>query len=78
VAVDHGGREVDELAVIDPRAVAQHLERNTFVDPMAFHQDPLGPLDQRTATERALQIVIFREPAQHDVDRALPILNIII
>jgi hypothetical protein len=32
VAVDHGGREVDELAVVAARLRAQHFERACLVD----------------------------------------------
>ena len=32
VAVDDRGGEVDELAVVDPGALPEHLERNVLVD----------------------------------------------
>src|SRR3954468_15796117 len=35
VAVDNGAREVDELAVVDACAFAEHLERSGLVDAMA-------------------------------------------
>ena len=76
VAVDDGGGEVDELAVVDARVFAQHLEGARLVDGVAFHQDALGAFDQRAAPERAFEVVVLGEAAQHDVDRALPVLDV--
>ena len=45
---------------------------------MAFHQDALGALSQRAAPERSLEVVKFGEAAQHDVNRALPILDVVV
>lgn len=39
-----------------------------------FHQDALGALGQRSASERALEFVEFGKRVQHDVGRALPVL----
>ena len=44
-----------------------------LVDGVALHQDPLGALDEGTTPERALEVVVLGEAAQHDVDRALPV-----
>src|SRR5215210_4040414 len=76
VSVDDGGREVDQLAVVDARALAQHLERAGLVDGVALHQDALRALGQRATPERPLELVELGEAAQHDVDRALPILDV--
>ena len=76
MAVDDGGREVDELAVVDARLLAQHLERARAVDGVTFHQDPLRAFDERAASERAFQIVILGEATKDDVDRALPVLDV--
>ena len=78
MAVDDSGGEVDELAVVNARARTQHLKRGIFVDRMTLHQDPLGTFDQRSPAERSLKFVIFGEATQDDVDRALPVLNIVI
>ena len=78
MSVDDRGREIHELAVIDTRLLAQHVKRRLLVDPVALHQDALGPLDQRAAPEGSLQIVILGEAAQHDVDRALPVIDVLV
>jgi hypothetical protein len=36
----------------------------------------LGTLGQRAAPEGTLELVVFGEAAQHDVDRALPVLDV--
>jgi hypothetical protein len=38
------------------------------VDRVAFHEDAFGAFDQRAASERALEVVVFGEASQHDVD----------
>ena len=43
---------------------------------MALHEDALGTLDQSAAPEGALEVLILREASEHDVDRALPVLDI--
>ena len=43
---------------------------------MAFHQDALGTLGDGAPAERAFEIVVLGEAAQHDIDRALPILGV--
>ena len=48
-----------------------------FVDPEAFHQDPLRPLRDGTAPERALERVVLSEPLERDVHRALHLLRVV-
>jgi hypothetical protein len=76
VAIDDGRGKVDQLAVAHPRLLAQHLERARLVDRVAFHQNALGSLGQRAPPKRAPELVIFGEAPQHDVDRALLVLDI--
>src|ERR1700691_703813 len=76
VPVDYGRGEVHEPAVIDPGLLAQHLECARLVDAVALHEYALGSLDQRTAPERALEVLVLGEASKHYVDRALPILDI--
>ena len=47
-----------------------------LVDGVAFHQHALGAFDQRAPPERAFEVLVFGEAAQHDVDRALPVLDV--
>jgi len=42
-----------------------------------FHQDPLRPLGDGAALERVLEIAVVGEPAQGDVDRALPVVVVL-
>jgi hypothetical protein len=67
VAADDGGRNVGELGVGPARLVAQHLEGVSVIDRMTLHQDALGSLSDRSAAERALEVVLLGEPAEHDV-----------
>jgi hypothetical protein len=78
VAVDDGGCEIDELAIIDPCSLAQHLERLVPVDAMTLHENALGSLDQCAPAECASQIVILGKAAQYDVDRTLPIIDVFV
>jgi hypothetical protein len=78
VAVHDGRGEVDQLAVVGARALAEHLERLVIVDGMAFHQYSFGPLDQRPSAEGTLEVVILGESPQDDVDGALPVLDVVI
>jgi hypothetical protein len=48
----------------------------TFADGVTFHQNALGTLDQGSATERAAQVVEIAKAPEHDVDRALPVLDV--
>ena len=75
VAVDDRLGDVDELAAVVLRVVAQHLERSVGIDGVAGHQDPLRLLDRRATPERALQAVVLGEALQGDVDRALQLLR---
>jgi hypothetical protein len=54
VAVGDRGGEIDQLAVVRARMLAQHFKGARIVDAVAFHQDALGPLDRRATPERAL------------------------
>jgi hypothetical protein len=76
VAVDDGGGEVDEFAVGGAGVVAEHLEGGGFADVVAFHEDAFGSLCGGAAPERPFEVVVFREAAQDDVDRALPVLDV--
>ena len=76
VAVDHRCGEVDEPSIFRARLLAQHLEGAGLVDRVTFHQDALCPLDQRTPSKRTLELVILGKAAQHDVYRALPIIDV--
>jgi hypothetical protein len=78
VAVDDRGGEVDEFAVVDARPLAQHLKRGVLVDGVAFHEDALRAFDLGSAAERAFEVLILREAAQDNIDRALPVLDIIV
>jgi HAD superfamily hydrolase (TIGR01458 family) len=53
----------------------QQAEGAGLVDAVAFHQDALGTLGQRVAPERAFELVILGEAAQHDVERVALIMN---
>jgi hypothetical protein len=55
----------------------EHLERALIVDRVAFHQDPLGSLDRRAAPERALELVVLAEAAQHVRTGALGALSML-
>jgi hypothetical protein len=56
--------------------VAQHLEGFRLVDLMTLHQDALRPLGDGSAAECGLEVVVLGEPAEHDVDRALPVVDV--
>src|SRR5690348_1085880 len=78
VAVLDGARDVDDRAVRAAGVRAQPVERAAGVDPVALHQDALGPLDRGAAAERALQaadLVAERGDvtvaAHRDLDRTL-------
>ena len=58
-----------------PGVVAQHLERLALVDLVALHEDALGALGLGAAPEGALQVVVLRETAERDVERALQLLG---
>jgi hypothetical protein len=45
---------------------------------VAFHEDALRAFDLSSAAERAFEVVVLREAAQDDVDRALPVLDIVV
>src|SRR4051794_13103141 len=76
MAVHDRGRDIAELGVGPARLVAQHLEGLSVIYRMTLHQDALCPLGDRSTAERALEVVVLRESAEHDVDRALPVLDV--
>lgn len=49
--VDDGSGHVDEFAVGGPGVVSQHLEGDTLVDGVAFHEDALGALRDGPSTK---------------------------
>ena len=75
MTVEHRLGDMDELLPAMTRMVAQHGECLPLVDLVALHQDPLGALGLCTAPESALQVVIFGEAAERDVESALKLLG---
>src|SRR3954447_22583892 len=53
VSVDHGGRDVNELAVSLERVIAHHPERARIVDGVALHENALGAFNHGPATKRS-------------------------
>ena len=47
-----------------------------LIDGVAFHQNAFGALNQSAASECTFEVVVFGEASQHDVDRALPVLDV--
>ena len=78
MAVDDRAGEIDQLAVGHARLFAQHLKSAVLANGVAFHQDALGAFGQRPAPERAFEVLVFGKAAQHDVDRALPVLDAVV
>jgi len=78
MSVDDRGGEIDEFAVVDTRPIAQHLKGRISVNRMAFHEDSFGTLDHGATPEGALEVVVLSESTQDYVDRALPVLDIVI
>ena len=77
VTVDHRRREVHQLAVVRRASASRSIVKaRALVDAVALHQDALRALDDRPAAERALELVVLGEPAQDDVDRALPVVDV--
>jgi len=75
VPVEHRLGDVDELLTAVARMIAQHREGLPLVDLVALHEDPLGALGLCAPAEGALQIVVFREAAERDVERALQLVG---
>lgn len=71
MAVDNRLGDVENLAAAVLGVVAKKLEGSLVIESVTLHQDALGPLDHGATAECALEAVVFRKPAQHDVDRAL-------
>ena len=57
---------------------AEELERFFLSDRMAFHQDSLRPLGERTAAESALEVLVFRKAQQDDLDCIAPDLRLVV
>ena len=70
-------RDLHELAVRVASLRSEHLEGHPLLDGMAFHQDALGPLGDRSPGERTLEVVVLGEPSKHDVDRALELTRVL-
>src|SRR5204863_1195926 len=68
VTLDDGICDVDELAPVVLRVVAEHLECVVGVDRMARHEDALRLLDCRPSAEGALEALVLAEALQRDVD----------
>lgn len=71
MALEHGLRNLDELAPAVLGALAEHHERPLGVDRVALHENPLRLLDDRAAAERLLETVVLGEGLQGGVDGAL-------
>ena len=71
MAVDDRLRDVDDFVAVVLRVVAQHPERPVGIDRVSSHEDSLRLLDDRAASECALEAVVFGETLQRDVDRTL-------
>ena len=56
--------------------LTEQLKSCPFVDRVAFHENALRPLCDGAAAEGAFEVVVLSEAAQHDVDRALPVLGV--
>ena len=78
MAVNDSSSKIDQFAVVYTGAFTQHLERSFLVNRMALHQDALRTFNGCPAPKRTAKILIFGESPQHDVDRALPIPNVVI
>ena len=75
MTVDDRRGHVDELVAAALGVVAQHREGLLCAGRVTCHEDPLRLLDHRPAVERALQVVVFGEAQQRDVDRALQLVG---
>ncbi|HLM93188.1 MAG TPA: hypothetical protein VK273_05205 [Gaiellaceae bacterium] len=64
---------VDELPVRRARVLAE-LESDRLVHRVAFHENALRSLRDRSAAEGAFEVVVLGEASQHDVD--LPLLKL--
>ena len=76
MTLDDRLRHVDQLPSIALRMGAEHLERPLLVDRVTRHQDAFRLLDHRPTAERSLQVLIFSEALQRDVDGALQLLGV--
>ena len=75
VGVNDCRRYVDELPVRRARVLTEQLKSRRLVDRVTFHENALCQLRDRAAAEGAFEVVVLGEAAQHDVDRALPVLG---
>src|SRR5471032_2326332 len=75
VALDDRLGDIDELASVGLRVTSQQFEGLVRGNRVASHEDALGLLDRRPPPESALQALVFGEPLQGDVDRALELVG---
>ena len=79
MTVDDRRGDVDEACGCWSRECSRSISKAASSSiAVAFHQDALGALRQGAAAKRALEVLVLGEPAQHDVDRALPVLDVCI
>jgi hypothetical protein len=71
MAVRDGLGDVDDFVAVVLGVLAQHVEGLIGVEGVPGHEDALGLLDRRSASEGASEPVVLSEPLQRDVDRAL-------
>jgi hypothetical protein len=76
MAVDDRLRDVDHLPAVVLRVFAEDVEGAVGVDRVPCHQDAFRLLDQRAPAEGSLQALVFGEPLQGDVDRALQLFGV--
>src|SRR5919199_2180904 len=70
-AVEQLVDDVDQRPPAVARLGADALERLAVADPVALHEDALGPLDPRAAVEGVQQLRELAVALEGDVDRAL-------
>ena len=72
VSVDDRLRDVDELPIAVACVRAEQFEGLILFDRVAFHQDPLRTFGEGAPTESSLEIVVFREAQENDLDCVSP------
>jgi hypothetical protein len=71
VTFDHGLGDVDQFAAAALRVVLEHLEGPVLGDCVAGHEDAFGLFDLGSAPEGTLEVLVFGESAQRDLERVL-------